>query len=205
MMILPASVTLVVTFCAFILSLLVDISRAKSRDAIETRTNPLSEHRGAQDLSMSRDCDVETVYSMDDAQCQKVCKSQGLYRTKNGMCVNSLIFETTAIQNRCSAKEGMLAYLIGDPMFGNTTSVCLGVDLGIRPDRANEPNNICRDGTIDIDYVKSFPQLGDCECADDRVLGLIEATSAIRPHGVCVNNNLKRIFRSNNLLYVRTV
>lgn len=204
-MILPTSVLLIIVFCAFILILLVDVSRLKLNLEKEVSGNLLTEYRGAQDEAMRRDCDLETVYSMDDAQCRNVCKTHGTYRTKNGRCVNVLVFETNSVQNKCSARDGVLAYLVGDPTFGKTKTVCLSVDLGIRPDRSDKENIICKDGTIDIDYVKTFPQLKDCKCKNDKILGLIESTRTIRTHGVCMDNKLLQIMNANNLLYKNTV
>lgn len=196
---------IVIVFCFYTLRLLVGIIDAKRKDG-EIKVGDLrNESRDPQTEPIRRDCDLETVYSMDDAQCFNVCKTSGVFRTKNGVCVNTLIFETQATQNKCSAKDGVLAYLVGDPVFGRTKTVCLSVDLGVRPDNLDKPNIICRDGEIPINYVIAFPQLKDCRCANGKILSLIESTNTIRTHGVCVNDKMKPVLETNSLLYHNVV
>lgn len=196
----------VISFCAYVLKLLVRIAKLKSDDDSQMNNGDLlNEHRGSQTESIRRDCNLETVYAMDDAQCANVCKTTGSFRVKNGVCVNSVIFETHVAQNKCSTKDGLLAYLVGDPTFGRTKTVCLSVDLGIRPDDLKKPNRICDDGNIEINYVSSFPQLKNCKCSDDKILSLVESTNSIRTRGVCVGNKMKPVMNFNNLLYTITI
>lgn len=199
-----ATFSAIVLFCAYALRLLVSIAKLKNHNLQTEDGNLLNEKKSSETETLRRDCDLETVYSMDDAQCANVCKTTGTYRTKNGVCVNVLIFETQAVQNRCSPKDGLLAYLVGDPTFGKTKAVCLSIDLGVRPDDLNKPNIICRDGNINVDYTKNFPLLKDCDCGD-RLLTIVESTSTIRTHGICMDRRIKPVVELNDLLYKYTV
>lgn len=198
-------IALLVVFCALILLLLVDLSRMRKDSNDRSRNNWLTDYKGSQNESIRRDCDLETVYAMDDSQCRNICKDHGAYRVKNGVCLNVLVFETSDVQNKCAPKQGLLAYLVGDPVFGRTKAVCLSVDLGIQPDRSDRNNIICRGGDINIDYVKSFPQLSECKCTKDDILTLVESVKTVRTHGVCADKRLKPVMESNSLLYTKTI
>lgn len=155
--------------------------------------------------SLKRDCNVETVYAMQDEQCDLVCQGPSVFRAKRGVCVNVLVFETRTVENKCSAKDGVLAYLVGNSEFGNTQMICMSVDVGVRPDDLNKPNTLCQGGgSIDIDYTKRFPSLDDCDCGEGKRLALIPATSTVRTRGVCVSNEIAPLFAHQNLLYQKT-
>lgn len=158
---------------------------------------------GSQSELGKRDCNVELLYAMEDDQCRSVCREPGLFRAKNGACVNVLAFEKReAVKNKCDAARGVLAYLVGNTQFGNTSLLCLSVDLGVQPDDPKSKNTICGyDGKIDIDYLKEFPRVADCKCPDNKVLTVIPSTSNIRMRGLCVNANLARPFSYNQLVY----
>lgn len=156
---------------------------------------------GTQSENIKRDCDVETTYSMEDAQCESICKQPGVFRTHNGVCINILTFDQEAIDNRCDPKQGVLAYLLGDPQFGRTKLICLSIDPGIQPDNIDKPNTICENGNIEINYIQAFPQLNNCKCPTNTTLIQIPSTSIIRTRGVCVNDQLKPVFNYNKLLY----
>lgn len=151
--------------------------------------------------SLKRDCDVELVYSMSDAQCEAVCKPPGVFYSKNGACVNILAFSQTAVTNECNPKNGVLAYLLGDPQFGKTKLLCLSIDPGIQPDDPNGHNKICEGGTINIDYRNSFPLVSSCKCADGTFLALLPGTSVVRASGACVNNALRKVLDFNGLTH----
>lgn len=137
-----------------------------------------------------RDCSNEMVFSVLDAQCQVVCQGPETYISRNGICVNAITQNSTAVRNECSAKNGVLAYLIGDPQFGKADLLCLSVDPGIQPNDPTKPNEICKNGTIDVDYRKQYPSLDQCKCPPSMKLVRIPATGSIREHGVCVANAL---------------
>lgn len=137
-----------------------------------------------------RDCANEMVFSVLDAQCQIVCQGPETYVSRNGICVNSITQNSTAVRNECSAKDGVLAYLIGDPQFGKADLLCLSVDPGVQPNDPSKPNEMCRNGSITIDYRKQYPTLEQCKCPVGTKLVRIPATSSIREHGVCVANRL---------------
>lgn len=155
---------------------------------------------GTQSDLVKRDCDVETIYSVDDAQCQALCKEPGAFVSVNGACVNTLAFNQEVIHANCDPHKGVLAYLLGDPQFGNTKLFCLSIDLGVQPDNVNKENTICTGGSIDIDYVQSFPQLAQCKCPDNKVLAVIPSTTTIRSRGVCMHENYKQFLEFNNAI-----
>ncbi|ATY70238.1 pif3 [Tomelloso virus] len=165
----------------------------------------LVEFPGTQKDSMRQNCNIETVYSVEDSQCDAVCAQPGIFVSKNGACVNILAFSQESVDNTCDPKKGVLAYLLGDPQFGKTKLLCLSIDLGVQPDDISEPNTICEGGTIDIDYVKSFPQLYSCTCPNDEILTTIPNTSTIRQRGVCVSKNMYDVYNFNDLIYKPTV
>lgn len=198
------SIYFVLILIVFILLLLVDVTKLRKTSDTDDKINQSFETSmlGSQTQTIKRNCDIELVYSMDDNQCNNICfTDKSTFRSKNGVCVNSLVFEMTTVENKCSAKDGVLAFLIGDPMFGRTKMLCLSIDPGIQPDSTSKPNVICQNGSIEIDYVKGFPQLRDCKCWPGDTLAIIEATSVVRQRGVCVAENLKAPMDYNSLLY----
>lgn len=157
---------------------------------------------GSQSELGRRDCNVELLYAMDDEQCSAICREPGIFRVRNGACVNVLAFESkTAVSNTCDPKHGVLAYLIGNSQFGSTSLLCLSVDLGIQPDDSNGRNRICENGSVEIDYLRAYPQIENCECESGKILTFVESTSTIRSYGVCVPDSLRKTFEYNGLLY----
>lgn len=146
-------------------------------------------------------CDVQMVYTMDDAECSMLCRPPGVYLSRNGACVNALIFDkTVAIPNPCSPEKGLFAYLVGDTQFGSAQLVCLSVDPGVQPDSIADPNTICIGGRININYVTEFPQLESCVCPDETTLAAIPNTSVVRSRGVCVPKTVADLFRATGAL-----
>jgi hypothetical protein len=149
---------------------------------------PGNRHEG-----LRRDCDVETVYVVEDSQCDAFCKQTGTYRERNGVCVNISVFASDSAKNTCDPTKGVLAFLMGDPQFGKTKFLCLSIDQGIQPNDPNEKNDICiNGGTQTIDYVLGFPQAENCRCPD--ALVNIPATSTVRSRGICVKDKEKHFF-----------
>lgn len=185
---------IVVVLLVLIVLLLKNISNI-------TINNARVDFPGTQRESMKQNCDVETIYSVEDSQCEAICREPGVFRTKNGTCVNILAFSQEAVDNTCDPEKGVMAYLLGDPQLGRTKLLCLSVDLGVQPDNVVDPNTLCTDGSIEINYIKSFPQLNSCKCSDDKILALTSNTSTIRQRGTCVNKSLYNIYKFNNLLY----
>ncbi|KAI5630611.1 pif-3 [Venturia canescens] len=171
----------------------------QSLSSINTKKNNV-EFPGSQQEIVKRDCDEEMVYSVDDMQCDKICKGPNLFRVKNGACVNSLAIDIEHPLNVCDPKKGVLAYLLGDPQFGTAKSTCLSIDMGIQPDDGRN-NIMCLNGTIKIDYTKKFPQLEDCHCRSGDKLIIIPSTSTIRAHGICVAKALSNLYEFNELVY----
>lgn len=159
-------------------------------------------HKSKPNQSIKRNCNSETIYAMDDAQCSNICKSPGVFRVNNGRCVNALALDSeNPANNDCNPKQGVLAYLVGDPQLGRTQLICLSVDLGIQPDSSNLPNILCKNGDIDINYLETMPQLSQCKCSDDKILAIIPNNKTIRTHGQCVDKSLLPVLQFNNILY----
>lgn len=165
--------------------------------------------------SFRSNCDVETVYSMTDSHCQQICStyniqdgsSGNIYVSRHGICLNSKTVQrqddTAAKENECNPKNGVLAYVTGDTQFGTLRHYCLSIDIGIQPNDGSttDGNILCRNGEIDIDYTRAFPQLSNCKCADNEFLAIVPGTSTIRAHGTCVNNSARRIYELANLVH----
>lgn len=156
-----------------------------------------------QTILQKHNCDVETIYSFTDQQCEAVCTNIGSYVSKHGVCVNVLAFQTSEVQNTCDPSRGVLAYLTGNSQFGSVNLRCLTIDDGVQPSDLSKPNIFCLNGDITIDYLASYPQLADCKCKDDDVLAMIANTNAVRGHGVCVNKKFKDFWNVNALLYTK--
>lgn len=160
-----------------------------------------AEHKTSPTNSPRRNCDSEVIYAMTDAQCSNICRTTGMYRASNGRCVNVLALSTTNPQNNCDPERGVLAYMTGDPQLGTTHFRCLSIDLGIQGDSPDDPNILCKDGNIDINYLETMPQLNQCTCPDDKVLAIIPNNRMIRTHGQCVSKNLLPVLEFANALY----
>lgn len=156
---------------------------------------------GNQDEKIKIDCDTEFVYSVEDVQCDRICKGPALYKSHNGVCTNVLVFDQTQVLDTCDPKLGVMAYLFGDPQLGTATLHCLSIDLGIASDDIKQPNRICGDKSIPINYLDRFPQLSDCDCSKDTFLGTVAATNTVRRHGFCLPTTLKPVFEVNQLVY----
>lgn len=193
---------LIILVCFIVLFIVYNI-----REFNETDVRMANLVGGSQSEMHKRDCDVETVYSVTDSQCQAVCKQPGIFSSRNGACINVLAFSTNDMLNKCDPKRGVLAFLHGDPQFGDTKMHCYSVDPGIQPDDPDGKNIICNHGSINIDYVKSFPQPADCQCTDPTrsVLALVTNTKEVRKYGVCVSEKMVPLYRHNDLLYDSSV
>jgi len=154
-----------------------------------------------------RDCDIETVYAMDDTHCTEICYNGAQYASRNGICLNILVLTRSGnVANNCDPKRGLLAYMIGDPLLGRTDFTCLSIDMSIQPDDATLPNRLCGTGTegpgkggiVDgvIDYTSAFPQAENCRCvSNDEIPVLIPDTATIRRHIRCVHHTSGVLFR----------
>lgn len=185
-----------------IMSLLYVLHLANKRDANWFNSNrylPIP----TQTILQKHNCDVETIYSFNDEQCNSVCLNIGSYISKNGICVNVLAFSTSEVIDTCDPKRGVLAYLIGNTQFGSLKLRCLTIDDGIQPSDTEKPNIICQNGQISIDYLKSYPQLENCKCSDNQVLAIVSNTNSIRSHGICVKETFKNFWDYNSLLFTK--
>ncbi|KAG8362562.1 pif-3 [Fopius arisanus] len=156
---------------------------------------------GTMSDKLRRDCDNETVYSMESSHCDEVCQRTGIFESKKGVCVNQTIFTMANERKRCDLKRGVVAYLTGNSEFGTIKSVCMSLDIGISPEDPDKPNNLCSKGQIEIDYRESFPQMRNCKCPNDQHLVIIPSTRIIRSHGICVDSGNNPLIKFNDLLY----
>lgn len=157
---------------------------------------------GTQQEIIKHNCDTETIYSVNNEQCNAVCREPGVFVSRNGACVNILSFNQTVGENECDPKKGVVAYLIGDTQLGNTKLLCLSIDPGVQPDDTTKPNTMCQNGNIDIDYIEAFPTISHCTCTNpDDILVTILDTSAIRTRAACVKKENRPMFELNRLVY----
>lgn len=149
---------------------------------------------GTQNELLKYDCDVETIYSMDDSVCSALCRPPNIYFAKNGQCVNGITFNHTETINNCNPKYGLVAYIIGDPQLGTTKSFCLSIDVGIQSDYSFQDNKICINGNIDINYLKKFPDHKNCFCLNiNNRKYIIPSTNVIREHAICASENFQAL------------
>lgn len=187
----------VLFFIVFLIAIVVGlIAYTSNMDMPHMRMNL----PGSQTERVKRNCDVELTYSVLDEQCQNVCAGPGLYRSHNGICVNLLAFDHTAVIEKCEPHKGLMAFMMGNSQLGTARLTCLSVDPGIQPDDITKDNIICIDGTIDIDYLKEFPIGNQCKCPEGKKPYAIANTSQIRTHTVCASSELEKVFTYNNLL-----
>lgn len=176
-----------------IIFILILITYIKSPTNL-TQNSENSPFVGSQSKFEKIDCSSQTVYSSNDTQCSLICKSPNVYISKNGICVNALVNQSEITENKCSPEKGVLAYIVGDPQFGKSSIFCLSIDVGIQPNDTSKPNIICRNGNIDINYVKSFPEIKNCKCKTDEFLAKFKPTSTIREHAMCIDKKLINLF-----------
>ncbi|AQN78619.1 ACH96237.1 pif-3-like protein [Kallithea virus] len=192
---------IVVIAIILILILIVIVIKKLDTSNIVSELQQHVEFPGTNQTLAKRDCDTETIYSMDDSQCIAICREPGVFINRNGICVNVRNFDNTSVENECNPKNGVIAYLTGDTQMGKTNLLCLSIDPGVQPDNIDMPNTLCMDGDLDINYIESFPNLRKCKCPQDKTLTIIPDTSAIRTRGVCIKNQLLPIFQLNRLIY----
>lgn len=184
------------------------ISKQQKQQQIGNVTNTYN----VNSQSLKRDCDTEIIYSMSDEQCNNICKTPNLYRSYNGTCVNSIVFnrDNSPINTVCNPKLGVLAFMFGNAQFGSANLQCNSVDPYIRDNNITLPNRLCNNligeqsGVLreSEDYTRAYPQIEDCKCrGNEDVLALIANTSTIRTHAVCINNNVFKVLQYNNLIY----
>lgn len=191
-------------FCVIILlctyRLLNQPKTSESNNFIAPQKNSLGATTVSSTTLRKRDCDVELVYSVTDAECDAICHRPKTYESRNGVCVH-LAYNNPENPAGCNPKRGTLAYVLGNGEFGTTKMFCLSSDVGIQPDDPLAPNILCGNGKIDIDYEKEFPLLRHCQCSPSQFLALIPATSSTRRHGICVDNKYKIFYETNNLVF----
>nr|AHW98299.1 PIF-3 [Nilaparvata lugens endogenous nudivirus] len=154
--------------------------------------------------NLKRDCNIERVLSMLDSQCDDICLGPDTFRSSNGVCVNTVVFEKSVPLDECNPKLGVVAYLIGDTQLGRTRLQCLSIDPGIQPNNPKAKNIICGenddDGFTNINYLESFPQIDTCRCEYTNQTPIVIAnTESIRKRAVCVDKKSLKLFQYNRL------
>lgn len=195
---LVITIFLILTFILLLVKNLNDLSNIVRNNNAAAIANTFP---GSQNSLLKHDCNHNVVYSVEDSQCNMICKPPGTYISRNGVCIDILAFNHSTSENECSPKHGVLAYLIGDPQFGTTNLFCLSIDIGVQPDDIHKANTLCQNGNIDIDYLESFPQLASCKCPDNTFLALISNNNNIRTRGICVDNDNRPFYENSNLVY----
>lgn len=155
--------------------------------------------QGSYSEQHKRDCNVESVFSMDDEYCSIVCQSRELFISRNGVCVNVKNFDNeNDITGKCDPRKGVVAYIIGNSEFGTIEHLCLSIDQGIQPDDPEKDNIICKGGDIDIDYLVSFPTVDQCKCPAGTTRIIIESTVNVRKHASCVPDSIMTIYNQKS-------
>lgn len=175
----------------YLLHEMIAMTGAKRKPTIANRLEG-----NANDIVQNKkiDCGNENIFSISDEQCRSMCS--GEYVVKSGICVNKIILNyAQASNNVCDAARGFYSYMLGDGQLGTIYMHCLSIDPGIQQDNAHYDNIILKNGTIDIDYKKEFPQYknGICLEATDDVVK-IPSTMNVRERGVCTPKKLTSFF-----------
>jgi hypothetical protein len=134
------------------------------------------------------DCDQNITYCFEDAHCARLCSGQAGSICRNGICVNANVINTTVPINECNAERGVFTFFAGNVALGRYDFLCRSVDLGIAPDNPQGQNNMCKDGTIAIDYTRSFPSILDCQCPPGKSLVVLPETSQVRRYAQCIDD-----------------
>jgi len=152
-----------------------------------TDDNKISLPSARADANNRINCNQTTVYCFEDAHCAKLCLDRTGQVCRNGICTNINVLNSTQPINECDATKGVVTFFTGNVALGRYDFLCRSVDLGIAPDNIQEPNQMCKNGTISIDYVHRFPDIRDCVCGDGLVSVEMAATSQVRPYTHCLS------------------
>lgn len=136
------------------------------------------------------DCDQNVTYCFEDAHCARLCSGKSGSICRNGICVNANVINTQVPINECNAERGVFTFFAGNVALGRYDFLCRSVDLGIAPDNPREPNSMCKDGLITIDYTKSFPSIFDCTCPPDKTMVILPETSQVRRYAQCIDKDI---------------
>lgn len=140
------------------------------------------------DLSNRINCEQNTTYCFEDSHCNGICSIASSSKCSNGICINAAIINTTAPKNECNAERGVLTYFVGNPTLGRYDYLCKSIDLGIASDDITEPNKMCKNGLILINYLQQFPDANQCNCFVGFTKIPLPETSQIRTYVECISN-----------------
>ena len=127
-------------------------------------------------------CSNEISYCFEDSDCSIMCDTKNPYVCLNGICKNDKII-TTAPENECDQKKGMIGYLVGNISYGKYDFICKSIDPGIA--LAVNNNLMCKgQQTLAIDYTTKFPTINQCSCINQSI---VPATRNKRKHVECDN------------------
>lgn len=127
-----------------------------------------------------RYCTTEVTYCFTDQDCSSRCDISNKYACINGICKNQRIVEQNP-KNDCDPTKGFVAYLVGNPAFGQYDYICKSIDPGIAINL--EKNLMCYGEKIDFNYIYKFPSTQDC--SDCPYPAVVPATSVKREHLEC--------------------
>lgn len=135
-------------------------------------------------------CDQNITYCFEDAHCAHLCSSKSGSICRNGICRNANVLNTQVPVNECNAERGVFTFFVGNTALGRYDFLCRSVDLGIAPDNPREPNRMCTNGFIDIDYTRSFPSITDCTCPPGQKMVTLPETSQVRAYTQCFDEKI---------------
>lgn len=129
------------------------------------------------------DCTETPNFCFTDNDCMVQCTNSTTFKCIKGLCRNTYIYESS-ITNNCNPRQGMLGFLVGNPMLGKYDYICKSIDPGIALD--NGKVLMCDGQTppININYLSKYPDTNQCTCENKMY---IPATSVKRGHYQCSN------------------
>jgi hypothetical protein len=132
------------------------------------------------------DCNQSVVYCFQDNHCAKLCFNKTGSVCRNGICINTNVLNSQQPLNECNVERGVVTFLVGNTSLGRFDYLCRSIDPGIAPDDITQPNNMCKNGSILIDYTQQFPDIRNCTCPTGTKGVILPATSQVRPYVQCI-------------------
>lgn len=139
-----------------------------------------------------KNCETLPTYCFDDDDCTTQCAMTTNFTCSSGICTNRSLLEFSTL-NECDPALGFIAYYIGDVAFGDYNFICKSADPGIAINNNGVlENNMCKNGSISIDYLSKYPSMTECTCNNTTLSNqiVIPATEEVREYIVCVSDNI---------------
>lgn len=173
-------ISIVLLFCVFYFFVLIlnskDISTINQKVVVD----------GSASQVPRVDCEQHVTYCFEDSDCARLCRNISGSVCRNGICLSTNVLNSTQPINECNAARGVVTFFVGNSALGRYESLCRSVDLGIAPNNPAKPNNMCKDGLININYLQAFPSINDCVCPPNTKRLILPATSIVRQYAQCV-------------------